>query len=413
MSSKKIKLRGDRVNLHYSHEGKGKINIIFIHGWNIDHSYWDSQADLLKKDYSVYALDLPGFGDSKAEDREVWSMEEFALDITDFISHLELENVILVGHSMSGGIILDVAVKSTEKQILALIAVDTLKAIGAEPTEDDRWKKENFMNRMAEDYKEAVSLYTEAYLFSPFTSEEVRKRVKKDFEDSDPETGMLTFKGLLQNGENIREKLQLIPQKLYLINSDYRPTDTESLQKYCKNGFELLTVHGTGHYPMIEKPEEFNMLIKGIIDNVTKDYENELTTRVSDKVEAPVQTVWQALTDPEIISKYMYGVKYETDWQVGSTIKWNGIWNGKLFEHKGRILEMDPPYSFKYSYYNTLSDLPDEEESYGIISYQLAEETGQTLVLITQDNNRTKKQRDEAESTWKEMLKELKKAVEH
>lgn len=412
MAENKMKIRADKVTLNYRHEGKGKINIIFLHGWSIDSSYWKDQIDLLKDEYSVYAIDLPGYGDSKADKREVWSMEEFALDIRDFMKHLKLENIILVGHSMSGGIMVDVAVKSSEDEIIALIGVDNFKMVGFEMTPDIKAQIDDYSATLAVNYKEAVKTYAEDYLFSTTTPDHVREKVIKDFEKTDSQIGISTFRNLNEYVDKIPEQLQLIPQKLYLINSDSTPTNEAGLERYCKNGYELITIHGTGHYPMVEKPEEFNILLKGLIDKIANEFENELTSRVSESVKAPVRVVWNALTDPEMIYKYMFGTKVETDWKVGSNIKWTGIWNGKAYEDKGTILAMDPPYTLKYSYYSNSSELPDKPENYHTISYQLAEEGNHTLLLITQDNNLNKKQRDHSAKNWKEMVKGLKEVLE-
>lgn len=407
-----MKIRADKVTLNYRHEGEGKINIIFLHGWSINSSYWKEQIDLLKDEYSVYAIDLPGYGDSKADERDVWSIEEFALDIRDFMKHLELENIILVGHSMSGGIILDVSVKSSEDEIVALIGVDNFKTVGIEMTTDVKAQLDDYSAMLAGDYKEAVRTYAESYLFSPTTSPEVKERVIKDFIKTDPQIGISTFRNLNEYSAKVTEKLQMIPQKLYLINSDTYPTNEQGLAKYCKTGYQVVTVHGTGHYPMIEKPGEFNMLLKGLIDKIAQEFENELTSRVSESVNAPIRQVWNALIDPEVIHKYMFGTKVDSDWQVGSSIKWTGIWNGRAYEDKGTILAMDPPYTLKYSYYSKLSDAPDKPENYHTISCQLAEEGDHTLLLITQNNNRNKKQRNHSEKNWKEMVKGLKEVVE-
>ncbi|MGE5316348.1 MAG: alpha/beta fold hydrolase, partial [Chloroflexota bacterium] len=286
MAEKKIKIRADKVTLNYRHEGDGKINIIFLHGWSIDSSYWKEQIDLLKDNYSVYALDLPGFGDSKAPERTVWSMEEYALDVRDFIKHLGLENIIIAGHSMSGGIMLDVAVKSSPDEIIGLIAVDTLKSVGIEMTPETRAMLVDYSVKLLDDYQQAVKSYAESSMFTDTTPIKVKERVLKDFSKVDPKVGIATFKGFSANYANIPGKLDLVPQMLYLINSDNVPTNEQGLANHCQNGYELLTLHGTGHYPMIEKPEEFNMLLKGVIDRIVHTFENELIARVTVKMEA-------------------------------------------------------------------------------------------------------------------------------
>jgi hypothetical protein len=54
--------------------------------------------------------------------------------------------------------------------------------------------------------------------------------------------------------------------------SDYTPTNEDSLRKYCKARYSIKTIHGTGHYPMIEKPGEFNMLLDETIEDISKGH---------------------------------------------------------------------------------------------------------------------------------------------
>ena len=60
------------------------------------------------------------------------------------------------------------------------------------------------------------------------------------------------------------------------------------------------------------------------------------------QISASPQQVWDALTDPDAISTFMFGSKVDTDWEEGSPITWSGEYDGKPFQDKGEILEVDP-----------------------------------------------------------------------
>ena len=66
------------------------------------------------------------------------------------------------------------------------------------------------------------------------------------------------------------EKLKFFNKIIYLINSDFKPTDTLAFQKsnikYC-----LMEIGGTGHYPMLEKPNNFNLLLQKTIDKIEQN----------------------------------------------------------------------------------------------------------------------------------------------
>ena len=73
------------------------------------------------------------------------------------------------------------------------------------------------------------------------------------------------------------------------------------------------------------------------------------------EIDAPAKRVWEALTDPDEIEKYMFGSRVTTDWQPGSPITWKGEYEGKPFEDKGEILEVEPEHRLKLTHFSPLS----------------------------------------------------------
>jgi pimeloyl-ACP methyl ester carboxylesterase/uncharacterized protein YndB with AHSA1/START domain len=410
MKKSSVKLRKDQVDLHYRYEGSGKITLLFIHGWNIDSSYWDEQIDYFSEAYTVYAIDLPGFGDSEAE-RSHWSMEEYALDVKDFIKTLDLKNIILIGHSMAGNIIVEVALKSSD-EILGVIGIDNMKAIGKESLIEEKLQIDNFIGKLHTNFKDTVSTYVNERLLPPTSSDDVRKRVKKDFEDADADISVEVYRNLTAFSETLAEKLKMLPQKLYLINSDLKPTYEKGLAESCLNGYEVVIIRDTGHFPMIEKTTEFNELLNGVLNRIVTNFENDLMARASVRIEAPASKVWKALTDEGIISQYMQGITVESEWEAGKSITWNGIWNGHHYDEKGEIISIVPGMMLSFTNYSNDSDKPDEKEYYHTVAYQLAQQAGHTSVLIVQDNNQDTDERDKAAYKWDSMLNAMKDYLE-
>ena len=62
--------------------------------------------------------------------------------------------------------------------------------------------------------------------------------------------------------------------------------------------------------------------------------------RAEVQISASPQQVWEALTDPDAISTFMFGSKVDTDWEEGSAITWSGEYDGTPFQDKGEILEV-------------------------------------------------------------------------
>jgi pimeloyl-ACP methyl ester carboxylesterase len=74
---------------------------VFVHCWACDRTYWREQVDVFAADHQVVTLDLAGHGESGAG-RETWTVKGLAGDVQAVVEALDLERVILIGHSMGG-----------------------------------------------------------------------------------------------------------------------------------------------------------------------------------------------------------------------------------------------------------------------------------------------------------------------
>jgi len=129
-------------------------------------------------------------------------------------------------------------------------------------------------------------------------------------------------------------------------------------------------------------------------------------------IDASRDKVWNALTDPDMIKKYMFGTTVKSEWKEGSKITWEGEWEGKHYEDKGKILNLEPGIQLQYSHFSPLPGLADVPENYHIVTIDLNEEENKTLVTLTQDNNADEKTKQYSEKNWKMMLASLKKLLE-
>jgi uncharacterized protein YndB with AHSA1/START domain len=130
------------------------------------------------------------------------------------------------------------------------------------------------------------------------------------------------------------------------------------------------------------------------------------------EIQAPRSKVWVALTDPDQIQKYMFGSRVETDWKPGSPITWKGEYEGKKFEDKGEILEVEHERRLKLTHFSPLSGEEDAPENYHTLVYELEDNDGKTHVSLSQDNNRSEEAAEHSRGNWEKMLSGLKKVVE-
>jgi uncharacterized protein YndB with AHSA1/START domain len=106
------------------------------------------------------------------------------------------------------------------------------------------------------------------------------------------------------------------------------------------------------------------------------------------KINAPIQQVWDTLTRPELVKQWQYGSELITDWSIGSSIRFRTEWEGKVFEQWGKVLEVVPNKSIKYSLFAPRPGLEDRSENYFTMHYELTDADGATLLKIAQEDNR-------------------------
>ncbi len=128
-------------------------------------------------------------------------------------------------------------------------------------------------------------------------------------------------------------------------------------------------------------------------------------------VKAPVEKVWDALINPELVRQYFFGSQQESDWQVGSPITWSGVYEGQSYTDRGVVLEFHPHKKIAYSYLSSWSGLEDSPENYLLVTYTLHPLEAGTELTITQSNYNAEKASHSAEG-WATVVDGLKKLVE-
>lgn len=103
------------VRLHYRDSGKARdsLPMIFVHGWCSNLRDWEPQARSFSRRHRVVRIDLRGHGASEAP-RGGYRLRTFAADVEAVASRLAVGRALLVGHSMGGGVVLELARRAPE-----------------------------------------------------------------------------------------------------------------------------------------------------------------------------------------------------------------------------------------------------------------------------------------------------------
>jgi uncharacterized protein YndB with AHSA1/START domain len=138
----------------------------------------------------------------------------------------------------------------------------------------------------------------------------------------------------------------------------------------------------------------------------------DISTSQTITIAAPIERVWEALTTPDQIKQWFFGVDTETDWRKGSPIVHRGEYQGRPYEDRGQILDIEPPSRLVHSHWSPVSGLPDVPENHEIVTWELSERDGGTELTVRESNLASEDAKRTSEESWRMVLGNLKVLLE-
>lgn len=246
----------DGLPIHYTSNGHGhgKPALVFVHGWSCDLEYWDSQVAAFSGEHQVVCIDLGGHGKSGLE-REDWSMRAFGTDVNTAIDALELDDVILVGHSMGGAVITEAAL-ANPKRVRGLVGVDNMQELDFKLTDA---QIDGYLAQFAADFPTVVDGWVRQ-MFPAGVDSALVDRIASDMASGPPAVGLSAMGNMLRWLGNSKAAFIALPAPYLGINSDIQPTDRTGLVA-ARPDYELRIMAGGSHFLAQERPDEFNALL--------------------------------------------------------------------------------------------------------------------------------------------------------
>ncbi len=127
---------------------------------------------------------------------------------------------------------------------------------------------------------------------------------------------------------------------------------------------------------------------------------------------APIAAVWRALTAADCVKLWQYGSELHTSWVVGTEIRFRTLWQDKVFEQWGTVLEFRPPHLLRYSLFAPGPNLEDKAENYFTMIYQLEQQPDFVSLAIIQQDDRAGAVQETPQTEENPVLAELKKVAE-
>lgn len=240
--------------IHYQKIGRGK-DLIMLHGWKQDVSTFWPVVDLLKDNFTLWLIDLPGFGRSE-NPKKVFGVSDYAEVVKQFIVKFEIKKPVVLGHSLGGRI----AIKLAAKYPTLLGKLILENSAGLRPKKD---LPKFIFYVLAKVFK-----YLVPNIFN--LKRNLRSKFYKTLKSDYLTAGKLqdTFTKILN--EDLSSDLPKIKVDTLLIWGDKDPIPESSL-KNGKKMYQLIAkskmavLEDTEHFPHIENPKGFVTYVKDFI----------------------------------------------------------------------------------------------------------------------------------------------------
>lgn len=253
----------DGEPISYNVFGSGDITLLFVHGWSCDSRYWREQIPYFAKKYKVVTIDLAGHGHS-GQNRKIYSLESFGQDVKAVVEELDVKRVILIGHSMGGGVIAEAA-KLMPNRVIGLIGVDTLQNV-----EEAMSKEEvaQIVNAYKKDFRVSARAFVEQMMVKD-TNPELKKWIIDDVSSAPSNVAISAFEEYAAklDDKKMANTFKGIKAPVRCVNTDLWPTNIEANRRYMSS-FDVAIMKGVGHCLMLERPDEFNKLLNRSIKEI-------------------------------------------------------------------------------------------------------------------------------------------------
>jgi pimeloyl-ACP methyl ester carboxylesterase len=261
-AQEKSAVSSDGSKIFYSVYGKGKVCLVFIHGWGGDSTVWQEQIPYFQNKYKLILLDLAGFGKSDKK-RIVYTMELFGQDVASVVNAEKVSHVILLGHSMGGGVIVEAA-NILKSKVIGIIGIDTFSDL-------DKWCTPEQAREMIQPLREDFKKGTDAFIRQMFvkdTDPKLIDRVVQKISSAVPSVAISAIEQYVSGSFIVTAEKLTVP--VWSLNADFWPTNLEGNRKHFKS-YDLSIIPGLGHFLMLEASQKFNeeldVVVKKIINS--------------------------------------------------------------------------------------------------------------------------------------------------
>jgi pimeloyl-ACP methyl ester carboxylesterase len=253
--------------LHFFEKGQGHP-LLLLHGFCESGEMWRYLADSLSTQYRVICPDLPGFGDS-ALTQPIQSLEQVAEQLEGWMQAEQIQNPIVLGHSLGGYVALALLERMGER----ILAIGLLHSTAYA---DDLEKKEMRNRVLIFLNKHGAAKFVSSFvpqLFPEHRRIELAEAMEQAIEDGQRSSleGLLAYTIAMRDREDRMEVLQQFAgPKLLLAGTLDGSVKIESSRAQQGAYTHYIELEGVGHLGMVEEKEKSLAVVQNFVGEVLK-----------------------------------------------------------------------------------------------------------------------------------------------
>lgn len=252
------------ISLYYELHGDSGEPLVFVHGYTGDITDWRHQLPEFSRTHRVLVMDSRGHGRSEAPpDRSSYTIPQMADDVEALVDHVGFERYHLLGHSMGGGVVQEIALRSPQR-LLSLTLHDTsIKfAIMGDPAMAE-WRDKRMALAEAGKMAELAALPSPAPP-PPHKPAERIEEEKARLSRMSPDGFIGAWQGLIE-WQGTRTRAAGISTPTLIIYGDMDApaliNGSIKLAEFIPNA-QLEVIPECAHAPQWERPELFNRALR-------------------------------------------------------------------------------------------------------------------------------------------------------
>lgn len=257
-------------SISYIERGSSSVPMVFIHGAGSSHLIWGAQVRAFGDVARAIALDLPGHSKSHGLASKTPPMQAegsagavplpaaydsitaYGVVVRDFLDALEIQQAILIGHSMGGAIAQTLALDHPER-VAALALVATGARLRVSPA---------FIDGFRADFDATVDQII-AHYFAPDADPRMLQKSAALLRACGQSIVLGDFSAC--NGFDATERLSEIRAPTLVLSGRADALTPVKYSEFLASRIpqaELKIIDGAGHHVMLEKAEEFNRVLR-------------------------------------------------------------------------------------------------------------------------------------------------------